>query len=72
MLKMEYLNLDSTSASRRATFETSRQHHSVYSVDHLHVRGFKLSPRGDRLTPGGRHAPGYHIGSYRPYALTTD
>ena len=51
-----------TSASRRLLSKqvSSRwRHHSVYSVN---VRGsFKLSTGGGRLTPGGRHAPGYPI-----------
>ena len=50
-----------TSASRRAAFETSiRQMVAPFGI-FWKCAGSNCLQEGDRLTPGGRHAPGYPI-----------
>ena len=58
MLKMEYFNVGPTSASRRAAFETSiRQMISTFCIFCKCAGQLQIvCRRGDRLTPGGRHA----------------
>ena len=60
MLKMEYFNFRLLLGVLRSKKISGRRwHHSVYSVNEHH--NLIVYRTGNRLTPGGRHAPGYPI-----------